>query len=388
MNRALAPVLAALVLRLLLVLLCDRVVADVLRYHKLASHLLDVSWNPYQAPRLYPYPPVWMFWEAASLGLERLLGLPFAVVVKLPVVAADVAVVELLRRAAGARAAWIYALHPVALLIAAVHGQFDALALLAAMAAVLALGAGRADRSALWLALAIALKSFPVLLLPFFALHAAQACGGWRTAAGLRAAARYGALATLPVAAALVPFLFHDASAVRRELFGYGGIADFGWIGAWRGLRQLATGALARSEAALWPDAVTAGKALFLLGLAALAVTALRRPAAWPPARAAFVILLGFLGLYGAISAQYLLWPLPFALLIGERSRAWDLAAALALCGFYLFLAPGTLLPARLPEPWHALAGRAWALGAAATWLAGLAWLWRSLRSGSSAEAS
>ncbi len=373
-----APVLVGLGLRLLLVLLCDRLAADVLRYHKVATHLLDESWNPYQAARLYPYPPLWMWWEALSLAVDRGLGLSFAVVVKLPVVAADVAIVALLRRAASERAAWLYALHPVALLIAGVHGQFDALALLAALGSALALRAGRADRSALLLALAIGLKSFPVLLLPFFALHAARAAGRGRAA--WLAAARYAALAALPVAAALAPFAWHDAAALRRELFGYGGIADFGWIGAWRGLRWLLTGALARSEAALWPQAVGVGKALFLVALAGLFALALRRPAAWPPVRSAFLVLLAFLGSYGALSAQYLLWPVPFALLLGRGSRAWEAAAALGLVGFYLFLAPGTLLPERLPQAAHRLAGQAWAIGAASTWLLSLAWMANALR--------
>ena len=57
MRRALlGPVLLALALRLVAVLATDRVVADVERYQRVAGHLLDVSWNPYETKRLYPYP--------------------------------------------------------------------------------------------------------------------------------------------------------------------------------------------------------------------------------------------------------------------------------------------------------------------------------------------
>ena len=42
----------------------------MLRYRKVADHVLDVSWNPYEAPRLYPYPPVWV-WVEAGAGLAR-----------------------------------------------------------------------------------------------------------------------------------------------------------------------------------------------------------------------------------------------------------------------------------------------------------------------------
>ena len=52
-SRRLGLVLAAaLVVRLVPILAADRVVADVLRYEKAARHVLDVSWNPYLAPRL------------------------------------------------------------------------------------------------------------------------------------------------------------------------------------------------------------------------------------------------------------------------------------------------------------------------------------------------
>ncbi len=56
----------ALALRLGAALATDRVVADVARYQKVADHLLDVSWNPYETKRLYPYPPPWAAVEAAA----------------------------------------------------------------------------------------------------------------------------------------------------------------------------------------------------------------------------------------------------------------------------------------------------------------------------------
>src|SRR3989442_2236487 len=90
----LALVLAvASAVRLAPILLADRMVADVLRYHRVATHVLDVSWNPYEAPRLYPYPPVWVWVEAGSEWLAPHTGWSFAVLVKPPVLAADLAIV-------------------------------------------------------------------------------------------------------------------------------------------------------------------------------------------------------------------------------------------------------------------------------------------------------
>ena len=61
----------ALAVRALAVLVSDRVVADVLRYRKVAAHVLDVSWNPYLAPRLYPYPAAWVWVEPERLLIEH-----------------------------------------------------------------------------------------------------------------------------------------------------------------------------------------------------------------------------------------------------------------------------------------------------------------------------
>ena len=144
--------------------------ADVLRYRKVAAHVLDVSWNPYLAPRLYPYPALWVWFEVAAEWLARHAGVSFALAVKAPVVIADAVLAGVLvswgreRGTLTPRSAWAYAFHPVAILVAAFHGQFDSVALLAIVCALRALERGHLDRSALALAAGIALKSFPVLV--------------------------------------------------------------------------------------------------------------------------------------------------------------------------------------------------------------------------------
>jgi hypothetical protein len=359
----LAPVLVALALRALCLYATDRVVVDVLRYQKVASHLLDVSWNPYQAERLYPYPPLWMWVEAGSLWLARATGASFALLVRLPVLAAELGLVGLLGRMAGARAAWLYALHPVALLVSACHGQFDALALLGILLAIRAHSGARPDAAALWLAAAIGLKSFPVLLLPAFLL----------ATPGARARVRFTALATLPVAVCLLPFAWADAPALRRELFGYGGVVDFGWIAVVRALRLLSTGVLLRGEAVHWAAWVTAAKLAFLTAYAAVLAWWWRRGRAPSLPAACLLILLAFLVLYGALSAQYLLWVVPLGVLLPSRPFvAYGAVSAAALAAFYLFLAPAVLLPPDAARP--AAAGALWAIGVSLQWLTTAAW--------------
>jgi hypothetical protein len=382
-SRRLGPVLAAaLLVRLLPILAADRTVADVLRYEKAARHVLDVSWNPYLAPRLYPYPPLWIWIEAASEWVARATGASFAVVVKLPVLLADLGIVLILAGWSHARwapdervaqrAAWLFALHPVSILVTSFHGQFDSVMLFFVLWSLRFQQSNRFDASALSLSGAIATKSFPVLLLPLFLM-----------APGRSRVLRYVVLATLPVVLLLVPYALADIGALTRELLAYGGVADFGWIGAWRAGRWLATGALARSEAAHWPASIPAAKALFLAvylaGVWAFATRRLR----WTLPQAALATFLAFLTFYGAISAQYLLWPIPLgALLPGLWFALYSVTATAALVGFYLYLAPG-VLTAGGPGPLgpHA-AGVLWACGAVAVLVAGAAWLADLVRRG------
>jgi hypothetical protein len=119
----------------------------------------------------------------------------------------------------------------------------------------------------------IATKSFPVLALPFLAFTGATSG---------RAALRYAALALAPGVLLLVPFAAADASALRRELMGYSGIADFGWAGVARGLEWLASGTLARSEARFWPVAAAASKLVLLAAWLALAIAARARRSSSP----------------------------------------------------------------------------------------------------------
>jgi hypothetical protein len=370
-RREILPLLAlALAVRLVPVLTADRITADVERYQKVAVHVLDRGLNPYVVPNLYPYPPVWVWWEAASEWLARRGAGGFAVLVKLPIVAADLLIVALLfgwsGRGRAARAApWLYALHPVSVLVTGFHGQFDAIALALLLLAIDAAERGHHDRSALALAGAIAVKSFPVLLVPFFL----------KQRPSLRARARYLALATVPVALLILPYAAVDAGAVRRELFGYSGVADFGWIGLVRGTRYLWTGVLARSEPWHWSRAFSVAKPAFLAGYAVLVAAFWIGRLRAALDRAALAVFLAFVVLYGAVSAQYLLWAVPFGLVRPDRwAAAYAATATVALVGFYPFLAPGVLSSAG-GGPAPAWAAAAWVLGVASVLAVSAAWL-------------
>jgi hypothetical protein len=359
-RRAALVIAAALLVRLAAVAVSARTTVDVLRYHKVADHILNVSLNPYTAPRLYPYPPLWVWFEAGAGWMER-QGASFPIVVKLPVVLADVGIVALLL-GWSRRAAWVYALHPVSILVTGFHGQFDALMLLFVLAAVRACERRAPDASALALSGAIATKSLPVLLLPFFVLDPALGSPARRL--------RYVVLAALPVALLLLPYAVADFGALWRELVAYSGIADFGWIGFYRGLLYLGSGRLLRSEPQHWGLLVPIAKLLFLAAFVGLVVLARRVRLSLD--RACLAAFLAFLVFYGAVSAQYLLWPLPLgARRTGPGFVLYSIAATVALIGFYGFLAPGVFFDDAVARPTGAL----WAVGTGATLLAGGYWL-------------
>jgi len=192
-----------------------------------------------------------------------------------------------------------------------------------------------------------------------------------------RARARFAILALAPVLLLLLPYAAADLGALRRELFGYGGIADLGWIGFWRGLRWLHTGVLARSEAPYWGGMVTMSKALTLAAETALfAAMALRR-VRWTPGEASLAVLLAFLVFYGNLSAQYLLWVVPLGAMVFDRVAAVHaVVSTMALVGLYSFLAPAILYPspsaALLARP---SAGALWVVGTGSVLLASAVWL-------------
>ena len=147
---------------------------------------------------------------------------------------------------------------------------------------------------------------------------------------------------------------------------------DFGWIAVVRALRLLSTGVLLRGEAVHWAGWVTAAKVAFLSAYAALLGWWWRRGRVPSLPAACLLILLAFLVLYGALSAQYLLWVVPLGVLLPSRAFvAYGAVSAAALCAFYLFLAPAVLLP---PEAARPAAGALWAIGVSVQWLATAVW--------------
>ena len=152
-------------------------------------------------------------------------------------------------------------------------------------------------------------------------------------------------------------------------------------------MRWVTRGHLARAADAQWAPLLAASKVLFLAAAAALWLAVARGWIRWRLEASALGVLLAFQVFYGALSAQYLLWPVPLAVLLGERFVLPHAAAAtLALVGFYVLLAPGVLTPADMPLFSPAVAERFWMAGTAALWVVTAAWMVDLVRRGRAAK--
>jgi Gpi18-like mannosyltransferase len=154
---------------------------DMKTWMSVGSSILSGQ-NPYSVPfNALVYPPLWGLFCAISCALYNIWGNPFVfnLVIKLPIIAADVLISVVARRltlaltqdARKARIAMIlYLLNPVTIVVSAFWGMFDAIPTLFALLSLLYLSESKYLKSGTALGLGIGFKGFfPFFLLPFFA---------------------------------------------------------------------------------------------------------------------------------------------------------------------------------------------------------------------------
>ena len=323
--------------------------------------------GPYAYFPLYLYILLPLKWLAEHLVLPYVVlggapavhtNLSYVILGKLPVVVGDVgvavALAGMLRRAglsdrACALGAALFFLNPLVLYNGPFYGRFDSLCLTALLVAWRQLEPEpvRGRRLALWYALGVTLKTFPIFLLPYVVLRA-----GLRRGLGVALAAL-----ALPVAVSL-PYLLHNAHRFIYIVFVYDstkGPRQFSWqfalldlglhlqavkqisyvlLALFAVLLMLCTRARPLSQATgdrrqatgKWPHVAgerhapaSLSPALRERGLSA----SLRGEGglADPYAYVAVAFTL-FLLLSKVLYEQYFLWPLPFLAILVVRDRA------------------------------------------------------------------
>ena len=342
-----------LIVRLGLAWVFGAEVADLSQYHAMAD-IVARGENIYETEGLFHYSPLPMFLPVWSLRVAQALHLPFHFVVKWPMILADVGIALVLwwqarKRGLTGFAFTIglgYAFNPVSLLITVFHGSYSVLpaffALLAYCLITLADGRRYYRLSALSLGVAIGLRAYPVLFLPFF-LRKMNLDG--------RRKIVYLILAGLPSLVTFIPFLLVNYQAVWRDVFSYSGVADSGWIAAARSYWFLAAQNL-YLPGTLGLELLAISKWIFLAAYGLFVVFFWWKPQRFSLLSGILGALLLFLGIYGGISLQYLIWVILFALLVKSRwTGAYIWTATGNLVFFYLFYFP-TILFGNLPIYW------------------------------------
>lgn len=281
----------------------------------------------------HPYLPFQMYILGGMAWLSQATGLPYIVAVKLPSILADVAIVALIHRTfilSGRRpvtAAYfglLYALNPVALLVVSYHGQFESVTLLLLVASWMLWHFGRRKHgSATALGFAVLNKTWPVIFLPVILMRLRT----WR------ARLLYGLIALgIPVAfAALYLLVFRaDPAPMLRRALTHRGVSGFWGPGA----LLAPIGMRVPAIQAIYDGLNVAHSALLAGGvLLALWWTAKQRAL-----DALLTVILTLFAVTVGFGIQWLLWPIPFALLANEdRWARWFSLAAAAMLFVHLY---------------------------------------------------
>jgi hypothetical protein len=261
----------------------------------------------------YTYFPFFLDIELPMQWLALHTGVSFTILGKLPIAGGDllttVLIVRELRRRhvsgrAQAIAAALFFLNPLVLYNGAFYGRFDSVAVALLLLAFVTVAAGRPVtwRFSLWYALSIAAKTFPVFLLP------------WVLRRGRSGSVRVLATVVIVLLALAAPYLISSPAAFVTDLLYSadklpGGLS---WQVVLHGL-----------PATLQVDIGDVMLGVFVV--AAIIVALVEDDTV-----AVAATLLLFLLLSKQVIEQYLIWPLPFVVLLavgrGSRPARWLIA--------------------------------------------------------------
>lgn len=319
-------------------------IADIHSLQEMADLVLRGT-NPYLALNYNTYPPLALYIQAWTLELSRFLQIPFYMLIKLWPNLADLLIGLIIfwflkRKGSNVSSAviWslVFLLNPISIMISSAHGQIDSiptlLVVIAALLLQLKISRTYLVISALLLGLAISVKPSPLFLIPIFIAFLYQKTNILEKISFLF-------LAVAPLMILLLPFLQNDPRYVLGKLFNYSGSNDFGLTAFLKLLnfRLNATFHLPYTD-----DLLKYSKFIFLILLAVLAVVSRNLKELIKPVLIALIL---FLTTYFGISAQYLSWILPFAVLMKDSMVfLYIIFGSLALWGFCIYFNPTILL--------------------------------------------
>lgn len=298
---------------------------DVTYWAGHAKGLDTLGLTYYRTSWFVNHPPAALFGVHALWRLATWSGVPFRIVLRLPIVLADLASALLLLRGLGdarlgRRAAAAFWLAPLAIVLSSYHGNTDSLLGTFALASAVAMGRGWPGLAGLALGAGAGVKVAIMIALPALLRGVPETGPRVRFWAGVFAAS----------ALAFAPALLMDDRAGLDRVFGYGGITLRTLSGQWVWGVQVFDAPLA----AIGLGPVTALYDRLHRGVALGAVVAFAvidpRPARDPVALARRVgaSFLIFYGLTNSLSFQYFAWCAPFLAVMAAPFR-WGLATML-----------------------------------------------------------
>lgn len=254
----------------------------------------------------------------AALLMERAAGVPFSFAIKLPAVFSDLFVALLLRTESrqGNRASLIYMLNPVTFLLSVYHGQLHSVAAAGAFAAAALAIRGHAGAGGLLLGLASSIRQhFLLIALPLLPL---------RTPA--RSSVRFlSALAATLVVVNAALLRYDGADRLSGPISSYGmwGYTMLLLQGP-RVLELYGVSRMGDSFASLNGALRGAGSSMNLVWIAAFSLLTLARTrrGAVDPWRWILLYLLGLYVFAPGIGVQWLIWALPFWIVVDPRAAA------------------------------------------------------------------
>jgi hypothetical protein len=303
---------------------------DVATYFHTAGTLVAAGRDPLtQQPRFQ-----WNFLPLMPyvFAVEQHLGLSWELAGKIAPVAADVAITLLLGRLAlgsdAGRVPLLYALCPVPILVTGLHGQVEAVGLAFGLGGLLLARRQRTVGSGVLVGLAVATKTWPVLL-ALGPLRETPCSRWWRLVLA--------AAAVVAVVLLSIPLFLHDS--LRAAVTVLANYRSFSGVWGWTGILNVyhLTG---RGYAGPGVDVAQHAGTLLTVAALAAAVACFWRAGAVPLTAA---VLLAFLVVTAGFGVQYLLWPIPFVLLLHRRSGLVFTALASVYAGYaYYLVADGT----------------------------------------------
>lgn len=296
--------------------------------------------NPYTSLPFNSYPPLAVYIESLTILLSNTLNIPFHILTKIWPNLADIVITLILYKFLIKLKAkplfasfWslVFILNPISIIISSAHGQIDSFSSLLTLISIYLLSLSNKPKfnlSALFLGLAIAIKPNPLMLLPFFLIFKKSS---------LKQKIIFLLISITPVVLTLIPFALQNPQ-ILTKIFGYIGVYDFSYAAVLRSFwyQQNAETWLPQTD-----QLFKASKLAFILGTVFLLVLFYQSKNLL---KACLAVYLLFLGIYFGISAQYLSWILPLAILSKDKMIiSFSISGTFALFGFYSFFGPDIL---------------------------------------------